>query len=63
MSKGSRPRPYSVDLKTFDSNWDAIFKKPDPRVLEDAKNEEEAFKEIEKNNNSKKGKKNASKSK
>jgi hypothetical protein len=25
--KGSRPRPYSVDQKTFDSNWDAIFKK------------------------------------
>jgi hypothetical protein len=23
--KGSRPRPYSVDQKTFDSNWDAIF--------------------------------------
>ena len=27
MSKGSRPRPYSVNQKTFDSNWDAIFKK------------------------------------
>jgi len=27
MSKGSSPRPYSVDQKTFDSNWDAIFKK------------------------------------
>lgn len=25
--KGSRPRPFSVDQKTFDSNWDAIFKK------------------------------------
>ena len=25
--KGSRPRPYSVDQKTFDSNWDAIFGK------------------------------------
>lgn len=25
--KGSRPRPYSVDQKTFSSNWDAIFKK------------------------------------
>lgn len=25
--KGSRPRPYSVDQKTFDNNWDAIFKK------------------------------------
>jgi hypothetical protein len=30
--KGSTPRPYSVDQKTFDNNWDAIFdkkKKPD----------------------------------
>lgn len=30
--KGSAPRPYSVDQKTFDNNWDAIFgkkKKPD----------------------------------
>jgi|688.fasta_scaffold828003_2 hypothetical protein len=27
MSKGSSPRPYSVDQKTFDSNWDTIFKK------------------------------------
>jgi hypothetical protein len=25
--KGSRPRPFSVDQKIFDSNWDAIFKK------------------------------------
>ena len=25
--KGSRPRPYSVDQKTFDNNWDAIFSK------------------------------------
>lgn len=25
--KGSRPRPSSVDQKTFDSNWDAIFGK------------------------------------
>ena len=50
MSKGSSPRPYSVDLKTFDKNWDAIFKKPDPRVIEDAKLEDEAFNELEKNN-------------
>ena len=35
MSKGSMPRPYSVDLKTFDNNWDNIFRKPDPRVIED----------------------------
>lgn len=27
MSKGSKPRPYSVDQKTFDSNWDSIFGK------------------------------------
>ena len=26
MSKGSTPRPYSVDQKTFDNNWDTIFK-------------------------------------
>jgi|LakMenE18May11ns_1017448.scaffolds.fasta_scaffold9951568_4 hypothetical protein len=25
--KGSSPRPYSVDKKTFDNNWDRIFKK------------------------------------
>ncbi len=25
--KGSKPRPYSVDQKTFDNNWDMIFKK------------------------------------
>lgn len=27
MSKGSSPRPYSVDQKTFDNNWDKIFSK------------------------------------
>ena len=32
--KGSRPRPFSVDQKTFDSNWDAIFKK-DNSVIEE----------------------------
>jgi hypothetical protein len=25
--KGSSPRPYSVDQKTFDNNWDKAFKK------------------------------------
>ena len=25
--KGSAPRPLSVDLDTFDNNWDKIFKK------------------------------------
>lgn len=27
MSKGSSPRPYSVDHKTFSSNWETIFAK------------------------------------
>jgi hypothetical protein len=35
MSKGSNPRPYSVDQKTFDANWDAIFKKKQESVIED----------------------------
>ena len=46
MSKGSLPRPYSVDLNTFDNNWNNIFRKPDPRVIEDQKNEDEAFEKI-----------------
>ena len=25
--KGSRPRPFSVDQKTFDNNWNMIFGK------------------------------------
>lgn len=25
--KGSRSRPFSVDQKTFDANWDNIFEK------------------------------------
>jgi hypothetical protein len=30
MGKGSKPRPLSVDIKTFDDNWDSIFnKRPD----------------------------------
>jgi len=36
--KGSRPRPFSVDQKTFDSNWDKIFKKQDDNTGTD-KNE------------------------
>lgn len=27
--KGSKPRPLSVDQKTFDGNWNKIFKKQD----------------------------------
>ena len=25
--KGSKPRPIQVDRKTYDNNWDRIFKK------------------------------------
>jgi hypothetical protein len=48
MSKGSRPRPYSVTQNTFADNFDKIFRKPDPRVIEDQKNEDEAFNQITK---------------
>ena len=46
MSKGSRQRP--TDLNKFRTNYDAIFRKPDPRVVEDAQAEDEAFRLIEK---------------
>ena len=46
MSKGSRPRPYSVSQEQFGNNFDAIFRKPDPRVIEDQQNEDEAFNEV-----------------
>ena len=29
--KGSKPRPYSVDKKKFDDNWDRIFGKKDQK--------------------------------
>jgi hypothetical protein len=43
--KGSSPRPYSVDQKTFSDNWDKIFRK-DKREVEDASAENEAFNKI-----------------
>jgi hypothetical protein len=46
MSKGSSPRPFSVTLKEFDNNFDRIFRKPDPREVEDAIIEDEAFSRI-----------------
>ena len=30
--KGSAPRPYSVDRKTFEENWNAIFGDDNLRV-------------------------------
>jgi hypothetical protein len=50
MSKGSRPRPYSISQDQFGSNFDAIFRKPDPRIVEDAKNEDDEFKALEERN-------------
>ena len=32
MSKGSRPRPYSISQKEFGNNYDAIFGKKDMQV-------------------------------
>ena len=46
MSKGSTPRPYSVDLKTFNNNWDNVFRKPSPIELDDQKAEDEAFEQL-----------------
>lgn len=39
--KGSAPRPFSVDQKTFDSNWDKIFgkKKQEPQSDPKSKNQ------------------------
>jgi hypothetical protein len=48
MSKGSRPRPYSISQNQFGNNYDAIFRRPDPRTVEDQKNEDEAFEELAK---------------
>ena len=57
--KGSKPRPYSVPLTTFDNNYDSIFrnyKKSDEEKFDDAimKNEyydNDLIKPQEKNDN------------
>ena len=46
MSKGSSPRPYSVSQQEYANNYDKIFRKPDPRMIEDQQNEDEAFEKI-----------------
>jgi hypothetical protein len=40
MSKGSAPRPKSVDIKTFDNNWDTIFGKKKKQDVTEVYNEE-----------------------
>jgi hypothetical protein len=47
--KGSSPRPFSVSNEEYANRWDAIFGR-DQRVIEDAKNEDEAFEAIMKIN-------------
>lgn len=32
--KGSSPRPFAVDQKTFDANWDRIFNRKKSSVAE-----------------------------
>jgi hypothetical protein len=46
VSKGSSPRPYSVSQQEFANNFDAIFRKPDPKMIEDQQNEDEAFEQL-----------------
>jgi hypothetical protein len=36
--KGSRPRPYSVDQETFESNWELAFGK-DKKTVPDNSND------------------------
>jgi hypothetical protein len=46
MSKGSKARPFSVSQNIFANNFDAIFRKPDPRVRDDVEHEDEEFNRI-----------------
>lgn len=48
--KGSIPRPYSVDQKTFSDNWDKIFGQKNLKELDDLKAEEEEFEHLKKIN-------------
>jgi hypothetical protein len=44
--KGSNPRPFSVSQKQFADNYDAIFRKPSPKEVEEEKYEQEEFDRI-----------------
>jgi hypothetical protein len=46
VSKGSSPRPYSVSQQEYANNYNRIFRKPDPRMIEDQLAEDEAFEQI-----------------
>lgn len=47
MSKGSRPRPFSISQEEYGNRMDAIFGKKDRRAVEDAEAEDEAFKAVD----------------
>jgi hypothetical protein len=42
--KGDARRPLTIPAKKFESNWDAIFKKPNPLADKILKQVEEAIK-------------------
>ena len=44
--KGSNPRPFSVSQKQFADNYNAIFRKPSPKELEEDKYDQEEFDRI-----------------
>jgi hypothetical protein len=49
MGKRSAPRPLSVDTKTFDNNWDAIFgKKNKTEDVTEVYNEERLVSKLDK---------------
>jgi hypothetical protein len=40
------PKSYSVDLNTYDNNWDTVIRTPYPKLIEEQKNEDEEFERI-----------------
>ena len=49
--KGSKARPFGVEFDKYSSNWDAIFGNKDPKEVDDAVAEDEAFKYLERTKN------------
>lgn len=49
MSKGSKPRPFFVDMTKFDENWEKIFgpKRTPEEERKDKEREEIILKEME----------------
>jgi len=43
MSKGSKPRPFSVTQQEYDTRWDAILQRY-IKEIEDAKSEDDEYK-------------------